>query len=158
MRHTVPRRLGCRISGIEVASQCGVRRCAVLFVGRRAGDPQAEELRVLGFSVTERDVLPDDSVLLEFPVVVLTGTSITSLPMIATRLRAKAGFGRRVIIARVHESTLPATIRSLQLCGLDEAFVEPTPTRIVAARIIRRLRERPELRCIYPDISSSPAA
>lgn len=114
-------------------------------------------MKALGFSVAERDALPEDPVLLEFPVVVLASTGVTSLPTIANRLRAKAGFGRRVVIGRVSADTPPATVRSLQLCGIDEVFVEDTSARIVAARIIHRLRERPELRCVYPDIST-PAA
>ena len=150
--------LGFLPAGIEVASKSTVRRCAVLFVGRRDGDPQAGQLKALGFSVAERDELPEDSVLLEFPVVVLASTPGTSLPTIANRLRAKAGFGRRVIIGRVSADTPPSTVRSLQLCGIDEVFVEETSARIVAARIIHRLRERPELRCLYPDISRTPAA
>lgn len=111
-------------------------------------------MRALGFIVTERERMADDAELLQYPVVVLTSTPVLSLPMIATRLRAKAGFGRRVIIARVDEETSPASVRSLLLCGVDDVFTEQMSSRTVGAHIIRRLRERPELRCVYPDIAA----
>ena len=100
----------------------------------------------------------DDAMLVQFPVVILAATSVNSLPMIATRLRAKAGFGRRVIVARVPDDTAAERIRPLLLCGVDEVFVDGTPTRAVAARIVQRLRERPELQCEYPKIPRTPAA
>ena len=144
--------------GTQVACVIVVRRCAVLFVGRRGGDPQANELRVLGFNVTERDLPSDDALLLHFPVVVIASTPVGSLPMIATRLRAKAGFARRVIAARVPDDTPATAIRALQLCGVDEPFAESASARAIAARIARRLRERPELQCEYPELPRSPAA
>ena len=126
----------------------------MLFVGRRRGDPQAGALRALGFFVAERDALSDDAFLLQFPVVLLADAPVASLPAIANRLRAKARFGRRVIAARVSDATPATAIRSLQLCGVDEVLLEQTSARTLGARLIHRLRERPELRCILPATSS----
>jgi hypothetical protein len=130
----------------------------VLFIGKRCGDPQANELRALGFSVTERNGPLDDAVLLQFPVVLIASTAVTALPMITTRLRGKPGFARRVIAARVPDDTTPALIRALRLCGLDEVFGQSTPTRAIAARIAARLEQRPEWNCEYPEIPRTPAA
>ncbi len=115
-------------------------------------------MRALGFTVIERDVPSNDAMLVQFPVVVLAATSVNLLPMIATRLRAKAGFSRRVIVARVPDNTKAEAIRPLLLCGIDDVFVEGTPARAVAARIVQRLRERPELACDYSDLPRTPAA
>ena len=145
-------------SGTGVASTTAVKRCAILFVGRSPGDPHANELRALGFTVTEREVLADDAELLQYPVVVLASTPLAHLPIVAARLRARAGFGRRVVVARVDQAAPPAAVRSLLLCGVDETFADQTSSRRLAARIIHRLRERPELRCVHPDVSQTPAA
>jgi hypothetical protein len=145
-------------SGTGVASTHTVKRCAILFVGPSRGGPHASELRALGFTVTEGEVLPDDAELLQYPVVVLASTSLANLPIAAARLRAKAGFGRRVVVARIDQAAPPAAVRSLLLCGVDETFAEQTSSRRLAARIIHRLRERPELRCVHPDVSQTPAA
>ena len=130
----------------------------MLLIGSRRGDRHAIELKALGFPVTAAGDGVEDAVLLRYPVVVVGCNSVTALPTVAAWLRAKPNFARRVIIARVPDDTDAGVIRSLRVCGFDEVVLESVATRVMAARIIRRIRARPELGCDLPHIPKTPAA
>ncbi len=132
-----------------------MKQCAVLVInvdGRET--PHRVALEKAGFRVVETREWPDDGVVRSFQVVIVLLRNMETLSMLGARLRAKAHFGRRVLIAVVPGET-SATERR---CGVDSGFddviadAEDAPkSRVLIARILRQLRARPEHRCFLPD-------
>jgi hypothetical protein len=107
-------------------------------------------LERIGFSVFETRVWPDDDIIRLVEVVVVFIARVENATMLATRLRAKPHFGRRVLVGIV-----PATIsaderRSAEGSGFDEMLTDTCSSRLFVARLMRRLRARPEYRCVLP--------
>jgi hypothetical protein len=69
--------------------------------------------------------------------------------MIATRLRAKRGLGRRVLIGFVPTAT-PQERRCAIDAGFDAVLDASCTPRQQVASILHCLRLRPEFRCIIP--------
>jgi DNA-binding response OmpR family regulator len=113
--------------------------------------PHASGLEHYGFTVTTTSDWPqDDASLLEYEVVVLQISAIAGAPMLAARLRARARFNRRVLIALVPSAASPLERRAALEGGFDEALSGSCDTRLLLARIVKRLRTRPEYRCTLP--------
>jgi DNA-binding response OmpR family regulator len=124
----------------------------VLFVnpgGRPSSWPS--QLEAMGFRVTEAREWPDDErVVLEHQVVIVRVHAIDGAPMLAARLRAKPRFGRRVLIALVAPATSVVDRLSARTSGFDEVLFDCCAVRLLTARILRRLRNRPEYHCVLP--------
>jgi hypothetical protein len=78
--------------------------------------------------------------------------------MLAARLRAKPHFGRRALIALVDPDTPVHDRRSAEASGFDDVVNDCCDSRQLVARILRRLRARPELRCVLPPAFSRRSA
>jgi DNA-binding response OmpR family regulator len=130
----------------------GNKRCSVLLVNptdKRA--PQRAMLENIGFRVTELPDWPEDErVVLDYQVVIVRIRTVEGAPMLAARLRAKPRFGRRVLIALVPASTPLKERLSARTSGFDEALTDSCDGRLLTARILRRLRNRPEYHCVLP--------
>lgn len=128
------------------------KQCSVLLIN--PGDtpsPHRVMLEDLGFRVTEaRDWPEDDRAVLGHQVVIIRLRNISGAPMLGARLRAKPRFGRRVLIALVVESTSTQDRLSACTSGFDEVLTDCCDGRLLTARIIRRLRARPEYHCVLP--------
>ena len=129
-----------------------MKQCAVLFVspdGKASAHPQ--RLRQLGFAVSETSDWPEaDGAVREYHVITVHVSAVNGAPMLAARLRAKPHFGRRVLIALVHRATPVPDRRAAEASGFDEVVNDCCDSRQLAARILRHLRARPELRCALP--------
>ena len=128
------------------------KRCSVLLVN--AGDDSFSQRAVLedvGFLVTLTQQWPDDDRrLLEYQVVIVRLHEARRAPMLAARVRAKPRFGRRVLIALVPESATVQECQSARASGFDEVLNSCCDGRQLTARILRRLRTRPEYHCLLP--------
>ena len=151
--------LGTAEDGMRIATSVSsemrsvtVKQCAVLLVA--PGGKQtthAAGLREMGFIVDEIADWPEQpDVVRDYHVVVVQVPSADGAPMLAARLRAKPHFGRRLLIALVDPGTVLHARRSAQASGFDEVMNECCQTRQLAARILRGIRTRPELRCALP--------
>jgi len=129
-----------------------VKQCTVLFVNPNAKrSPHPGYLREIGFLVDESADWPaaDDAVR-KYHVVVVYVWDMNRAPMIAARLRAKPHFGRRLLIALADPGTSPQDRRVAEAAGFDDVVDECCKSRLLTARILRRIRARPELRCALP--------
>ena len=126
-----------------------VKQCGILFVGPCGSDDgRVAALRSLGFRVAETEFLPVTSELDGYHAVVVRARPGNSLPMIGTRLRAKPQFGRRVLIALVHDGVSERDSREARMSGFDETLSDRCTARDIAAHILRLLRGFPEYRCL----------
>jgi hypothetical protein len=127
-----------------------VKQCAVLLVN--SGNPaHATQLRQMGFVVRELAQWPEDNrMLLHFQAIVVGLPNLTRAPIHAARIRAKPGFGRRVLIAMVPEGTPEEAGRDARSAGFDDVMEETCSSRAFVARMLNRMRMRPELRCTLP--------
>ena len=129
-----------------------MKQCAVLVInvdGRKT--PHRVALEKAGFRVLETCEWPDDGVVGAFQVVVVLLRQVETLSMLGARLRAKAHFGRRVLIAVVPGETSATQRRCGVDSGFDDVVQEAPESRVLLARILRQLRARPEYRCFLPD-------
>lgn len=129
-----------------------MQQCAVLIINVDGRDtPHRIALEKAGFRVVETCEWPNDGVVRAFQVVIVLLRQVETLSMLGARLRAKAHFGRRVLVAVV-PGEIPAEHRR---GGLDSGFDDVVPdvpeSRVLLARILRQLRARPEHRCFLPD-------
>ena len=140
--------LGGEEGMVKVAKQ----QCSVLLINpAKSQSPQRGTLEELGFRVTETDDWPDDErAVLEYQVVIVRLQNIVGAPMLGARLRAKPRFGRRVLIALVPASTALQERVSARSSGFDEVLTDCCDARQLVARILRRLRTRPEYHCVLP--------
>ncbi|MGH9408189.1 MAG: hypothetical protein ACRD1V_01895 [Vicinamibacterales bacterium] len=106
------------------------------------------QLRAIGFLVKEMCELPTSSELTGHHVVIVNAANPAMLPMLATRLRAKPHFGRRLLLALVPTSSSDHAKRDGLACGFDRVLPQSITGRALAAAIIERLRAVPEFRCL----------
>lgn len=125
-------------------------QCSILFIKTgRADDQQIKGLRSIGFHVVETDDIPAAAdVLSSYHAVIVAASAGCGLPMLATRLRAKPKFGRRVLIALVCPETSASECRDATACGFDVTMPLTCTARDLAASILRLLRPYPEYRCL----------
>ena len=124
-------------------------QCSILYL--KAGSLQATHapaLRALGFRVDETDELPANEELASYHAVIVRPAAGCNLPMLATRLRAKPHFGRRVLLALVPGATTARGQREAVLSGFDYTLPDTCGARELAASVLRLLRPYPEYRCI----------
>jgi len=124
-------------------------QCSILFITcGSTDDEQVKGLRSIGFRVVEADDIPPAEVFSGFHAIVVRAAAGCGLPMLATRLRAKPKFGRRVLVALVCASTSPREQRDAVASGFDGALPQTCTARHLAATILRLLRPFPEYRCL----------
>jgi hypothetical protein len=116
----------------------------------RKSSAHPTHLREMGFIVNETHEWPQDGDVRECHVVIVRITAMERAPMVAARLRAKPHFGRRLLIALVDPETPLVERRSAEASGFDEVMNDCCESRQLAARMLRRIRGRPELRCALP--------
>jgi hypothetical protein len=109
-------------------------------------------LEKVGFQVTETREWPGDETILSFEVVILLLRSMEAVAMLAARLRAKPHFGQRVLIGVAPAAASAEERRAAVSSGFDDVLTADADTRTLIARILRRLRARPEHRCFLPDL------
>lgn len=108
-------------------------------------------LQRLGFLVTESRDWPDgDRTALDYHVVIVAIQDVQTAPMMAARLRAKPRFGQRVLIGLVRASTSAADRLTACASGFDDVLDAGTDSRQLIARVLKRLRARPEYHCMLP--------
>ena len=124
-------------------------QCSILYIQPPPdNDTHVDALRALGFSVDVRaDVLTGET-FASYHAVVIRVNGACNLPVLGTRLRAKARFGRRVLIGLVPESCTERQRRDAAISGFDAALPANCTTRDLAAHILKRLRQFPEYRCL----------
>lgn len=138
--------------------ETNVKQCAVLVVncsGRETVHTQALQHR--GFRVVETAEWPADNVVTQYEVVVIVLREMDIISVVAARMRAKPRFGNRVLIGVTRMPPSGAERRHAILSGFDDLVGETHDSRILIARILQRLRARPEHRCLVPD-RKRPAA
>lgn len=144
--------------GMMPDARGNVKQCSVLIVncaGREVSHAQALQRR--GFRVVETTEWPSDSVVNPYEVVVIVLREIDSISVIAARMRAKPRFGNRVLIGATRMPPSAAERRHAIMSGFDDIVGDSQDSRILVARIMQRLRGRPEHRCLLPD-RKRPAA
>lgn len=125
-----------------------VNQCSILYVhDGSAHETPVEGLKTLGFSVLAAEDLPTDDLLAPHHALVVRARPNCSLPMLAARLRAKARFGRRVLVALVPDETPERVRREAVLSGFDATLPVSCTPRGLAASILKLLRPFPEFRC-----------
>lgn len=129
-----------------------VKQCAVLVVncsGRAMMHTQALQRR--GFRVVETTEWPADAVVTQYEVVVVVLRELDIISVIAARMRAKPRFGNRVLIGVTRLPPSAAERRHAIVSGFDDIVGESNDSRVLIARILQRLRSRPEHRCLVPE-------
>ena len=139
-------------------SERNVKQCAVLVVncsGREIAHRQALQHR--GFRVVETPEWPADDVVTQYEVVVIILRETDIISVVAARMRAKPRFGNRVLIGVTRMAPCAAERRLAIVSGFDDIVGDAHDSRILIARILQRLRARPEHRCLVPE-RKRPAA
>jgi DNA-binding response OmpR family regulator len=134
-----------------------VKQCSLLIVNCHGCDsPHKEALEQRGFRVTELKEWPPDDVVLDSQVVLIVLRHLDRICMLAARMRAKPRFGRRILIALA--PTVSAADRRTAIgAGFDDVIGESSSPRVLIARILRYLRNRPEHRCFLPELKRRAA-
>ena len=128
-----------------------MKQCAVLFVNpERKATAHPASLRDTGFIVHETHEWPDDAAVRQYHVVVVHLSAIDGAPMLAARLRATPHFGRRLLILLIDAATPWHERREAEASGFDDVLNDCCDSRQLAARMLRRIRSRPELHCALP--------
>jgi len=146
------------LPGMMGEAEGNVKQCAVLVVncsGRENAHSQALLRR--GFRVVEMAQWPSDDVVTQYEVVVIVLREIDIISVVAARMRAKPRFGNRVLIGVTRMSPSAGERRLAIVSGFDDIVGESHDSRILIARILQRLRARPEHRCLVPE-RKRPAA
>jgi hypothetical protein len=126
-----------------------VRKCSVLYINAcKAKTTEARALRGLGFQVVEVDDIPAVETITAHHAVVIHTRPECRLAAIATRLRARPKFGRRVLIALVPASVSTREQREGLHSGFSLTLPEALGARALAARMLHELRKYPEFRCL----------
>jgi hypothetical protein len=127
-----------------------VKQCSVLLINL-GNTSYPGQLRQMGFDVREMPQWPDDDrVLMDFQAIVIGLTNLAHAPIHAARIRAKPRFGRRVLMAVVPQGTPEDACRDARTAGFDDVVIETFDSRTFAARMLNKMRARPELRCTLP--------
>jgi DNA-binding response OmpR family regulator len=135
-----------------------VKQCSVLIVNcdhQEATYRQALESR--GFLVVETREWPDDGVVHGYEVVIVVLRHMETMGMLAARMRAKPRFGHRVLIGVSPATPTNDERRTAIGAGFDDVIAGSDDSRTLIARILQRLRARPEHRCLLPDRRRSAA-
>jgi hypothetical protein len=135
-----------------------VKQCSVLIVNcdhRETTHRQALERR--GFLVAETREWPDDDVVHRYEVVIVVLRHLEAMGPLAARMRAKPRFGHRVLIGISPAVPTADDRRNAIGTGFDDVIAESGDSRTLIARILQRLRARPEHRCLLPDRKRSAA-
>ena len=135
-----------------------MKQCSVLIVScddQETTHRQALESR--GFLVVETREWPDDGVVHAYEVVIVVLRHMESMGMLAARMRAKPRFGHRVLIGISPGTPTSDDRRNAIAAGFDDVIAESGGSRALIARILQRLRARPEHRCLLPDRKRSAA-
>ena len=129
-----------------------MKQCAVLYI--HAGQGSSTHIRLLsrlGFVVHHLRAWPEkDEDVMQYQVVIVRLEDVADAPQVAMRVRTKPHFGRRVLMAVVPSAMSSAERRVAQSTGFDDVVSELTEPRLLAARLMRTLRQRPEYRCFLP--------
>ena len=136
-----------------------MQQCSILFVnGNKSPARHAAALRSIGFALTEAADLPASTELAQHHVVIVCPPESSALPMLATRLRAAPRFGRHVLIALVDGNQVDNVRRDGIVSGFDDVLPKSIGGRQLAAAIVKRLRNIPELRCLLRPLTKRRAA
>jgi hypothetical protein len=137
-----------------------VKQCAVLIVDPHGvGGDQAAFLTQQGFNVSYTAIWPDDdATLVAYEIVIVCPPDVAGAAMLAARLRAKPHFGRRVLFGILPDTIHARDAQELRASGFDDVVVASCDGRLLMAKILRRLRERPEYRCLLPGVGGENAA
>jgi hypothetical protein len=135
-----------------LAGGARLKKCAVLVVDpSAAAGRQSAFLRQHGFKVVETAEWPIENGEVEhYEVVIVFTPDLAGAPMLAARMRAKPQFGRRVLVAMLPVALMPRDTLALRSSGFDEVLHDASDGRLLLAKVLRRLRERPEYRCLLP--------
>jgi hypothetical protein len=138
--------------------ESNVKQCAVLIVNC-SGQETAHRQPLLrrGFRVVTIAEWPSDDVVTHYEIVVVVLRDLDIIAGVAARMRAKPKFGNRVLIGVTRLPPSAAERRHATVSGFDDVVGESNDSRILIARILQRLRARPEHRCLVPD-RKRPAA
>jgi hypothetical protein len=135
-----------------------MKQCRVLIVNSNGGQTTHHQALVRrGFLVAETREWPADETIRGYEVVIVVLRHIDSTCMLAARMRAKRWFGRRVLIGLSPASPTIHERREAIGAGFDDIFDAASSSRLLLARILQRLRARPEHRCLLPDRKRSAA-
>ncbi len=135
-----------------------VKQCAALVINTAgAATPHRAALEKIGFRVVETGEWPADEMVLAFEVVIVLLSRVESISMVGARLRAKPHFGHRILIAVVPCDGTSEDRRRAVDCGFDDLVTNAQESRVLIARILRRLRARPEHRCFLPELKRRAA-
>jgi hypothetical protein len=127
-----------------------VKQCSVLFIDpRKEPSDHRLALKRAGLAVTVISAWPDDRALLDANVVIVV-VEVGQAAMVAARLRARAGFGRRLLIGLVTSVVSASDRRSAIASGFDDVVAEVSAPRELTTRVLRRLRADPENPCDLP--------
>jgi len=135
-----------------------MKQCAVLYIDPRK-QPSGHHvvLKRIGFVVQVTSTWPDDDSLLAADVVVVR-VHLARAPMVAARLRARAGFGRRLLIALVPSTVSRTERRAAIVSGFDDVATERSAPRELGIRVLRQLRARVDADCVLPQDGKRSAA
>lgn len=135
-----------------------MKQCAVLIVNC-SGQETAHRQPLLrrGFRVVDIAEWPSDAVVTDYEIVVVVLRDPDIIAGVAARMRAKPKFGNRVLIGVTRLPPSAAERRHAIVSGFDDVVGESNDSRILVAKILQRLRARPEHRCLVPD-RKRPAA
>ena len=135
-----------------------VKQCSVLFLncsGREITHSLALQRR--GFRVVETSEWPSDDVITHYEIVIVVLREMDIISSVAARMRAKPKFGNRVLMGVTRTPPSAGERRHAMVSGFDDIVGESNDSRILIARILQRLRARPEHRCLVPE-RKRPAA
>jgi CheY-like chemotaxis protein len=128
--------------------------CSVLYINSAESTyTQTQALRSLGFHVVESVDIPIGRSMEEYHAVIVRAKSDCPLASVATRLRARPRFGRRVLIALVSESASAREKRDAVDSGFDAVLPDACTARDLAAAILGLLRKYPEHRCVLRTVT-----
>jgi hypothetical protein len=129
-----------------------VKQCAVLVINTGVAEtPYRLPLEKVGFRVAETREWPSDEMIRPFQVVIVFLRDMETVSMLAARLRAKPHFGQRVLLAIAPNSSSTVERRAAIGSGFDDLLTASQDSRVLIARILKRLRARPEHRCFLPE-------
>ena len=124
---------------------------------RRSCHP--DQLRQMGFVVHEASDWPSGSAVRDSHVIIVWLPAASRAPMLAARLRAKPHMANRLLVALVGADTSVHARRDAEAAGFDDVLEASCDSRRLTARVLRGIRNRPELRCTLPPrITGRPAA
>lgn len=128
-----------------------MKQCSVLILNSGVETPYRQALERIGFHVSETCEWPGDDLVRTVEVVIVLPRHMETIAMLGARMRAKPHFGQRVLIAVVPATASEGDRRAAAGSGFDDVVSDSRDSRVLVARILRRLRSRPEYRCYLPD-------